>query len=411
MVNLESTLTPASGSVNTTGLQADRAARPSASVAPARLPAGRTEPALALERFRQALESGEQAFLAEHRLVGLVRRLVPGVRWPLIEAALRQYAENEHRLLIVHRAVQLMDETDGWRYAEPLLRSTVQYLASRPDTCAAEQALELADGLGDPPREGPLDERAALDLTDRLVACAYGEEVALLLEAVRGGLADATLLEALALAGSTMLLRSGWDAHAVTGLHSVLDLLREARAPEELRRLARLVGLSSQRTRRQKAVRDSWAGLPEPIGGPSTTLEEVTASVLSDASGLEAASAARSYLLQGGDAEALVVRLMEIALETSGPFEVLHNVKMLWGLYGEYRQSRWRSAGATWRPAPARSPAASTRTPRPPGPSWRCGPGGPCTTRGATEAEERDGARPALRLRVARPLARLPLGA
>ncbi len=99
--------------------------------------------------LRMSIESGEQPLLAEHRLVGLLKVDSPRqVRQLLIEAALRQFHENEHRLLIVHRASQLMDDTDGWTWAEPLFRAAVQYLASRPDIRSAENR-EMVVGPSD----------------------------------------------------------------------------------------------------------------------------------------------------------------------------------------------------------------------------------------------------------------------
>lgn len=302
------------------------------------------------EAFLTAVESGREAWRAEHRAVGLLRTFGPAVRWPLLRAAIRSYPENEHRLLIVWRAVQLLDDTEGWAYAEGPVRAAVQYLASRPD-------LSWAEALSPEWRErqlpvdapAPVDEMRHQAWVDRLVDCPPGSEPAVLLEAWRSGVGLAALADMTARASSLMLYASGYDAHAVTGVHAALDLVRGPDVPTDIRRWALGLALCSQRTRRQKAVRSSWAGTPQ--GGSTPDLTEVLRLVRNDPTGLEAGAAAGRHVAAGGEVGALYTGLMEAALVTAGPFSVIHNVKMLWGLYQETLHGRPSSAVAHARAA------------------------------------------------------------
>jgi hypothetical protein len=56
-------------------------------------------------------------------------------------------------------------------------------------------------------------------------------------------------------------------------------------------------------------------------------------------------------LLAGADARGITRTLMEVALTNSGPFEAIHNVKMLWGQLLETQRSgfpdlAWRHLAA-----------------------------------------------------------------
>jgi hypothetical protein len=323
-------------------------------------------------RFAETVESGFETFLAEHRLVALVRRFGREIRWPLTRLALRQYPDNEHRLLIVQRAAELLEQV-GWDCAEPLMRSAVQYLASRPEVSWADQVqARFADLIKRPPG-GQADGAAAWRLATRLVEVEAGGETAELADAVAAGLSVDTVGEAIALAGSAMMLASGFDAHAVTGIHVVLDLLRDPAAPSDIAGLAWLLALSSQRTRRQKAIRDQWREDP-PVRDPGSALTSALADAWSDPTGMEAAGIARGYLAMGGDPRLLTVALMEMAMETASPFEAIHNVKMLWGLYRETERSRsaerWRHLAAGARSV-ARVAADPTETADPVLAQWR----------------------------------------
>ncbi|NMP21317.1 hypothetical protein [Sulfobacillus harzensis] len=299
-----------------------------------------------------AIEAGNQPLAAEHRLVGLLKSDSPqSVRLFLLEAALRQFAENEHRLLIIHRAAELLDDTHGWQWAEPVLRPVVQYLASRPGPSlpaetARFEALDL-DGQS-PPSRGAVEA-----LMDALVNADAGTEPALMWAAAQDAHSASLALEAASLAGAEMLGRSRFDAHAVTGLHAISDLVRDAGLPTRIRALALAVQLTSQRTRRQKAIRHQWhpAASPAPQSISSRQLQEV---LLNDPTGRNAWQMAASHLLAGGDPEALARLLIQTALTAAGPFDAIHNVKMVWGQLLETRRSQcpdlaWRhlAAGAS----------------------------------------------------------------
>lgn len=297
--------------------------------------------------FLESVESGEQVLLAEHRLVGLVRRLGPAVRRILTLAALRQYPENEHRLLIVHRSAQLLDDADGWAYAEPFFRAAVQYLANRPRRYLPEAATHL-EKIG--AHQGGLNPMQVEAGMQRLVEAPYGAEPNLLVSLIEQGVQGRALYEVVALTGSELLCRSRFDAHAVTGLHCILDLLQDANVTGEMRGLAWSASLSGQRIRRQKEHREGWRLVP-PVAPAKVAPEELRAVVQNDPEGMEALRRTGAALLGGADPVAVARILMEVALTTAGPFAALHNLKMVWGLLLETLRSRlpqlsWRHLAA-----------------------------------------------------------------
>ncbi|PSR22044.1 MAG: hypothetical protein C7B45_08570 [Sulfobacillus acidophilus] len=282
-------------------------------------------------QLRTSIESGEQALLAEHRLVGLLKIDSPAqVHRLLVEVALRQFHENEHRLLIVHRAAQLMEDTNGWIWAEPLFRAAVQYLASRPDVRKTQIPPVLLD-TAEHPRQISFIESAV----EALVQADYGDEPRLL-RAMTG----LPRVEVIALAGAEMLRRSHFDAHAVTGMHCVLDLLHDSTLDSHVRALAMGAALLGQRTRRQKAQRSTWRSVSQPRPR-DRTFDELQDIVANDDNGLAAMDAVAGMLLAGADATDIARTLMEVALTHCGPFEALHNVKMLWGQLLETQRSRY----------------------------------------------------------------------
>lgn len=292
-----------------------------------------TEAAVEASRtqLRTSIESGEQALLAEHRLVGLLQTDSPTeVRRLLLEVALRQFHENEHRLLIVHRTSQLMDDTNGWVWAEPLFRAAVQYLASRPDVRQSEVPPIPLDADGRPGHASGVE-----SAVEALLHADYGDEPRLL-----RAMAGLPRVEVIALTGAEMLCRSRFDAHAVTGIHCALDLLHDPTVDPHVQALAMEVALLGQRTRRQKERRSTWRSAPQPRP-KGRSLDEFRDIVANDASGLAAMDAVAGMLLAGGDATDITRTLMEVALTHSGPFEAIHNVKMLWGQLLETQRSRY----------------------------------------------------------------------
>jgi hypothetical protein len=292
-----------------------------------------SEPTIETSRaqLRASIASGTEPLMAEHRLVGLLRMDSPAaVHQLLTEIALRQFHENEHRLLIVHRAAQLMDDTNGWTWVTPLFRAAVQYLGTRPDVRDVEVPAAAVDLTGNPADASRIE--AAVEV---LIQAEYGDEPRLL-----QGMADLPRAEVIALAGAEMLRRSRFDAHAVTGIHCVLDLLHDPTVGPELQALAIATALAGQRTRRQKESRLTWREVP--LAEPSlSTQDELRDIVANDASGLLAMTVVGGALLAGANPTDVTRTLMEVALTTAGPFEAIHNVKMLWGQLLETQRSRY----------------------------------------------------------------------
>jgi hypothetical protein len=298
------------------------------------------------------VESGRACHWAEHLFAGAVARFGgPALRWTMTRLGLRQFAENEHRLLIVRRADDLMGDCQAWSYAEALWRPAVQYLASAPDTRLAE---EVVVNHGDVPthgRAGPVG-LGSLAAAEALVDVDWGQEPAVLAEALRKGITDRDLQAAILLAASQLLLQADTDPHVVTGVHAVVDIMETPEAPDDVARLARLVAFSGLRTRRAKARRADWEAVPRPV----STDREPDASAVRDAirtdpSGGEAAALARGWTERLGDPAPVFQALTEVAVTAAGPFASIHLVKMLEGL----RQA------AAWTPEPWRHAAAGAR--------------------------------------------------
>ncbi len=287
----------------------------------------------------ESIESGENVLRAEHQLVGLLQiESMDVVLQLLLEAALRQFAENEHRLLIVHRAAQLMDDTEGWTWGEPLLRAAIQYLASRPhphvpDEVSQLSALELSRSWFPETRDIEFLVRALVDAD-------YGTEPTLILAEANKGRGREPLGEAMSLAGAEILAQSDFDAHAVTGIHAVADLVRDPLLPHHLHALALGVMLLGSRTRRQKAQRSRWSRAETPLPRKATPAD-VREAVASDASGDTAFGVVGAHIRDGADPTAVAATLTEIALMSAGPFEAIHNVKMLWGQLLETQRSHY----------------------------------------------------------------------
>lgn len=215
--------------------------------------------------FIESVESGEEALRSEHCLVGLIRHEGMAVHHLLTYAALRQFPENEHRLLIVHRAAQLLDDAQGWEWAEPILRPAVQYLATRPEVTvpATSASLQYLDA-----NNGRVDAHAVLDGVAQLVDAPYGHEPGTIQSLLDHGMSGASLYEAVSVTSAELLMRSAFDSHAVTGIQCVLDLLRDPATDPRTRGMAWSTALLGQRTRRQKAQRSAWRIPPTPSSTP-----------------------------------------------------------------------------------------------------------------------------------------------
>ncbi|WP_053958853.1 hypothetical protein [Sulfobacillus thermosulfidooxidans] len=300
-------------------------------------------------RFIPDLETGEMPLLSENRAAELATLAGRNARWLMIRAALRQYPENEHRLLIVQRALEFLDDTNGWHYAEAFFRAAIQYLGHRPDVHMTTGVLEDWPGTTCPCLEGPVDVEKAETIREALIHCEFGQESRQIIAAISQNTNHPTLLEAISLAASTLMFVSGFDAHAVTGIHCVMDLLRDETCPADIRHLGWALVLSSSRTRRQKEKRAHW--IPNDLvtqvrhegispGSQVISVDDIIKSLYTDRTGFEAASYTRQYLQTGGDPTPLTRLFIETALTTEEPFDALHNVKMLWGLLNETLHSR-----------------------------------------------------------------------
>jgi hypothetical protein len=289
--------------------------------------------------------------LAEHRLIGLLKQSKSELAPFLTYAGLLQYTENEHRILIIHRSLELLEDTDGWELAEPILRAAVQYLANRPGVLVPKAPRWPGVSLGIIHALDPVDGATVMDTAESLIQAPFGTEPDTIRDFIeQQKINPATLYEAIGIAASEILCRSQFDAHAVTGVHCIMDLLQDPNTGLETRNLAWLSGLSGSRIRRQKAMRSKWR-TPLSVATHRVTLRALAELLKSDGDGLLAMQAAATYLVNGGDPTALTRVLMEVALTTAGPFDALHNVKMLWGQLQETRRSRlpeesWRHLAA-----------------------------------------------------------------
>ncbi len=300
------------------------------------------DPDTTLSHFIPDLESGEKPLLSEHRVAQLANQSLQRGRWLMLWAAMRQYPENEHRLLIVERAFELLDDSQGWRYAEAFYRAAIQYLGNRPQAGMANQVLSKWPGESCPEYTGAIDIHVCDALLAELMACEFGEESEILIDSYHQHTSAETMKEAMALASSSLLYSSGFDAHAVTGIHGVLDLLENQHLPSYIRHLGWAIGLSTSRTRRQKENRAAWiANNWKPTLVGRFELDQVVERTMHDPSGRDAATSAKQFLLSGGDPTQLTRALMEVSLSTSDPFDAIHNVKMLWGLLSQTTGSRW----------------------------------------------------------------------
>ncbi len=285
--------------------------------------------------FLEALESGNQPLRTEHRLVAMLQDMgVQRVRTILTEAGLRQFRDNEHRLLIVHRAAQFLDDVCGWdSWGEPILRPSIQYLATAPKPAllnpGALSHVQATQGLAN------VD--VVAKAVDRLISVPYGDEPEILREMAQRQISGINLYEAVSLTGSRLLAQSGFDAHAVTGIHCVLDILKSSEDPR-LVGLAWSVALSGQRTRRQKERRNDWRRLPD-ADATVENLDDFVHVIRNDPSGLRAFARTAGALQSGTSAQMVARTLMEVSLTTSDPFTAIHNVKMIWGQLIETQRS------------------------------------------------------------------------
>ncbi len=313
-------------------------------------PVTESTPEASRSTFLAALQAGDQILLAEHRLVGLLSQPPDEVAQLLRHAGLLQYPENEHRLLMVHRSLQLLNDTDGWRFSEPILRAAAQYLASRPHVTPHDPLPWPSSHRGLVNPSEPVDRDVVLHAIDRLQAVAFGEEPALIRSLVEQNVNPSTLYESLSLAASDLLCRTHFDAHGVTGVHCIMDLLQDPTTLDRSRDLAWLSALSGSRIRRQKEGRSDWR-IPLPPANHRVSLDEILDRLEHDKGGLHAMQAVATYLRNGGDPTAVTQLLIQFALTTAGPFDAIHNVKMLWGQWQETERSRlpeesWRHLAA-----------------------------------------------------------------
>jgi len=170
-----------------------------------------------------------------------------------MEMALRPFHENEHRLFIVHRAAQLMDDTKGWTWAEPLFRAAVQYLVSRPDIRQSEITRALWDTT-----ERAVHASIIESAVETRIQRDYGDEPRL-----SRTMASLPRAEVISLTGAEMLRRSGFDSNAVTGTCGVPDLLQDPTVEPQVHALAMDAALLGPRTFRQQSCRSGWCKSPE----------------------------------------------------------------------------------------------------------------------------------------------------
>lgn len=320
-------------------------------------------------------QRGNFQYLTENLFVGLYRQSGGDVRWPLLQMGLQEFGRNEHKLLIVWRTFDLLDIDDNWQYGESLLRPAVQYNASLPkhpeswervQQAMAEHDLENVDLVFD----GDVDENQVSQLVQDLVELPYGEEADFLARQLVNGVNVPTLYEAIALTSATLLLRSSDnEEHIVTGIHCLLDIIRDKKVPSNLRLTALLLAMESARTRDFKVDPATWLPLPkvatsaqhledrlvnDHVDVPSLTaptteqasqarlLDDIVTAIHEDASGNRAATLAANYVSAGYDLDQLAQSLIQVTLTTQGPFIAIHATKMIWRQWAETKRSTHR---------------------------------------------------------------------
>ncbi|TCP58266.1 hypothetical protein EV586_102720 [Tumebacillus sp. BK434] len=320
----------------------------------------RATPEETQEDLLKNFADGTYQHLTENLFVGLYRQTGGDVRHVLLRMGLQEYGGNEHKLLIALRTLDLLAVDDFAKYGEPLLRPAVQYLASLPKKPVYWERVQAAIAkhvLADHPMrwEGEVDAELVDAFAAQLIEAEHGTEPDLFGAQLAAGVNLPTLYETLAIASSQIFLRSGsYDEHIVTGIHCLLNILRDETVPAELKRPALLTALESARTRTFKGDRAAWLTLPDvaEVQAPSEAdlLAAILASISRDATGLEAASLTGAYLQQGYDLDALTQALMHESLKVGGPFRALHITKMIWGLWLETKYSshpaRWHHLAA-----------------------------------------------------------------
>jgi hypothetical protein len=297
-----------------------------------------------LHDFQKAYADGRFQHLAENLFIGLYRQMGQDIRYPLLKMGLSEFAQNEHKLLIVQRTLDLLDISENWQYGETLLRPAIQYNASQPKTTepwqAVQSALDRYNLRHHPLRwEGDVDPEQVNTLIERLLTCPIGNEPDLLAAEIVEGTNLPTLYEAISQASAIMLLRSSDnEEHIVTGILCILDLLRDENAPTELRISALLISLSSARTRIFKG--DPHKRPLPVISSPrifdeTEYLETLITLCHNDPIGFQAAAHTSQFIQFGGNLERLAQTLMHLILNTQGPFYAIHAVKMIWGQYNQ----------------------------------------------------------------------------
>jgi hypothetical protein len=323
---------------------------------------------------------GTYPLLSENLFIGLYRQSGGDVRVPLLQLGLQEYGRNEHKLLIVLRTLDLLDQGDNWKYGENLLRPAVQYLAAMPKAPLAWQQIQAAwntYGLDAVAHEfslaGEVDEAKVADLLERLLTCEAGSEADLLAEELVNGTNVRTLYETIAQISAVLLMRNPHnEEHIVTGILCTLDMMRDERLPANMRLTALLAALASARTRDSKNVRAEWVEVPG-LGASTSEGTEITAAELrsdsnmnvladanvsdeawleqieksceEDASGDTATRLAAHYITAGRDVTKLAQHLMQIVLRTQGPFMAIHLVKMIWG---QWKETQFSTSPNRW---------------------------------------------------------------
>jgi hypothetical protein len=188
--------------------------------------------------------------------------------------------------------------------------------------------------------DGDVDDEHVTRLVHELVELPYGSEADFLARQLIAGINVPTLYQAIALTSATLLLRSSDnEEHIVTGIHCLLDLIRDEQLPGDIRLTALLMALESARTRDFKADSSTWLPVPQ-VGTVSQVaqgrlLDDIVTSIHEDASGNRAATLTADYVRAGYDVDLLATALIHVTLTTQGPFIAIHATKMIWRQWAE----------------------------------------------------------------------------
>ena len=318
--------------------------------------------------LRRDIRMGEYS-RADHRLVGLNEHLSPEEIADLVlEIGLEGMVTDDHTIISPTLSLGMI-ELVGWERGFELMRWAVRYSASFPiDFTAYDRSLQLAQefGLQAGAPHGAFQPERVFALRQRLFEVAAADRPRLVAEALaHEGCSPATIVAAAAQAACDMYLMVDPVPHAdfdaisreVAPIHmgNCLRTLSDALAYMTPRTQALAALQAGSQLERGPSVIDAdfcfvpfCAGEAYPYAADVAALERHTASDLLDYlrevvvyhDCRQVTAAVRAFANKGGDAEAMITLLTELACTDHGT--LLHNFKHLNSMVIEYRRAaKW----------------------------------------------------------------------